>query len=185
MDFKKPAIHKIFSLVNTDTPDFASLLSGKISLGQYHAQPYMKTGIDLMANFSGHKDYVHWIHSPTARTVLEKIRNEMGYDYVLIDTPPLSVAADVTTFMQFVDKSIVVLRTDYVYAADINDAILSLKEKTNTFVGCVLNAVHKEFSLMGQFGFDETGYYGKSGSYYNRYDKYASHTHTTENANDD
>jgi Mrp family chromosome partitioning ATPase len=32
MDFKKPAIHKIFSLVNTDTHDFASLVSGKISL---------------------------------------------------------------------------------------------------------------------------------------------------------
>lgn len=172
MDFKKPAIHKIFSLVNTDTHDFASLLSGKISLEQYHAQPYMKTGIDLMANFSGHKDYVHWIHSPTARTVLEKIRNEMGYDYVLIDTPPLSVAADVTTFMQFVDKSIVVLRTDYVYAADINDAILSLKEKTDTFVGCVLNAVHKEFALLSQFGLDESGYYGKAGSAYRRYDRY-------------
>jgi hypothetical protein len=87
--------------------------------------------------------------------------------------------------MQFADKSLMVVRTDFVHTADINDALLSLKEKTDTFVGCIRNAVHKEFSLMGEFGFDETGYYGKSGSYYYRYDKYASHTHTTENANDD
>lgn len=184
MDFKKPAIHKIFGLANTGTHDFASLLSGKIGLGQYHAQPYMKTGIDLMANFSSHNDYVHWIHSPTVRTMLEKIRNDMGYDYVLVDTPPLSVAADVTTFMQFVDKSMVVLRTDYVYAADINDAILSLKEKTDTFVGCVLNAVHKEFALFSQFGLDESGYYGKAGGAYRKYDRYAPHAHDEDTPNE-
>lgn len=184
MDFKKPAVHKIFGIKNTGTHDFASLISGKIGWGQYTAQPYMKTGIDLMANFSSHNDYVHWIHSPTARTILEKIRNEMGYDYVLVDTPPLSVAADVTTFMQFVDKSIVVLRTDYVYAADINDAILSLKEKTNTFVGCVLNAVHKEFALFSQFGLDESGYYGKAGGAYRRYDRYAPRAHDDDTSNE-
>jgi capsular exopolysaccharide synthesis family protein len=185
MDFKKPAIYKIFAMHQTDTADFADLLSGKVDLHQYVVLPYKKTGVDLMVNFKKHNDYVNWIHSDNVRTLFEKIRNEMGYDYILIDTPPLSVAADVTTFMQFADKSLMVVRTDFVHTADINDALLSLKEKTDTFVGCILNAVHKEFSLMGQFGFDETGYYGKSGSYYNRYDKYASHTHTTENANDD
>lgn len=184
MDFKKPAIHKIFGIPNEGAHDFGSLLSGKIGVDEYPLQPYMKTGIDLMVNFSSHRDYVHWIHNHTARTVLDMIRNEMGYDYVLIDTPPLSVAADVTTFMQFVDKSIIVLRTDYVYAADINDAILSLKGKTDTFVGCVLNAVHKEFSLFSQFGLDETGYYGKAGGAYRRYDRYAPRAHEDDTQNE-
>ena len=184
MDFKKPAIHKIFGIPNEGAHDFGSLLSGKIGVDEYPLQPYMKTGIDLMVNFSSHRDYVHWIHNHTARTMLDMIRNEMGYDYVLIDTPPLSVAADVTTFMQFVDKSIIVLRTDYVYAADINDAILSLKGKTDTFVGCVLNAVHKEFSLFSQFGLDETGYYGKAGGAYRRYDRYAPRAHEDDTQNE-
>lgn len=184
MDFKKPAVHKIFSLPNTGEHDFASLLAGKVGMEQYAPRPYLKTGIDLMVNFSSHSDYVHWIHNYTAHSMLDKIRNEMDYDYVLIDTPPLSVAADVTTFMRFVDKSIVVLRTDYVYAADINDAILSLKEKTDTFVGCVLNAVHREFALFSQFGLDETGYYGKAGGAYRRYDRYAPRAHEDDTPNE-
>lgn len=180
MDFKKPAIHKIFDMKKTDTDDFACLLSGKTPIEQYVVQPYMKTGVDLLVNFKPHNDYVNWIHGDNIKAVFEKLRNEMGYDYILIDTPPLSVAADVPTFMQFADKSLVVVRTDYVLAADINDAILSLKEKTDNFAGCILNAVHKEFSLLGQLGFDETGYYGKYGSY-SRYDRYASHDHEDKN----
>lgn len=181
MDFKKPAVHKIFDMKKTDTEDFASLLSGKTSLEQYVVNPFMKTGVDLMVNFKSHNDYVNWIHGDNIRAVFAKLRDEMGYDYILIDTPPLSVAADVTTFMQLADKSLVVVRTDYVLAADINDAILSLKEKTDNFAGCILNAVHKEFSLLGQLGFDERGYYGKYGSY-SRYDRYASHDHEDKNS---
>ena len=181
MDFKKPAVHKIFDMKKTDTEDFASLLSGKTSLEQYVVNPFMKTGVDLMVNFKSHNDYVNWIHGDNIHEVFAKLRDEMGYDYILIDTPPLSVAADVTTFMQLADKSLVVVRTDYVLAADINDAILSLKEKTDTFAGCILNAVHKEFSLLGQLGFDERGYYGKYGSY-SRYDRYASHDHEDKNS---
>ena len=181
MDFKKPAVHKIFDMKKTDTEDFASLLSGKTSLEQYVVNPFMKTGVDLMVNFKSHNDYVNWIHGDNIKAVFDKLRDEMGYDYILIDTPPLSVAADVTTFMQLADKSLVVVRTDYVYAADINDAILSLKEKTDNFAGCILNAVHKEFSLLGQLGFDETGYYGKYGSY-SRYDRYASRDHEDKNS---
>ncbi len=181
MDFKKPAVHKIFDMKKTDTDDFASLLSGKTSLEQYVVNPFMKTGVDLMVNFKSHNDYVNWIHGDNIHEVFAKLRDEMGYDYILIDTPPLSVAADVTTFMQLADKSLVVVRTDYVLAADINDAILSLKEKTDNFAGCILNAVHKEFSLLGQLGFDERGYYGKYGSY-SRYDRYASHDHEDKNS---
>ena len=181
MDLKKPAVHKIFDMKKTDTEDFASLLSGKTSLEQYVVNPFMKTGVDLMVNFKSHNDYVNWIHGDNIHEVFTKLRDEMGYDYILIDTPPLSVAADVTTFMQLADKSLVVVRTDYVLAADINDAILSLNEKTDNFAGCILNAVHKEFSLLGQLGFDERGYYGKYGSY-SRYDRYASHDHEDKNS---
>ena len=177
MDFKKPAVHKIFDMQKTESDDFADLLSGKVSIENYKIHAYKKTQVDLMVNFKRHNDYVNWIHGNDIHKIFDQLKNDLGYDYILIDTPPLSVAADVPMFMQFADRSLVVVRTDYVSVGDINDAILSLKEKTDTFTGCILNAVHKEFSLLGQLGFDETGYYGKSGGYYSRYDRYASHKH--------
>ena len=182
MDFKKPSIHKIFALQKPHGEDFASLLSGKTALAQYKPYPYKQNGIDLMVNFKPHKDYVYWIHGNITREIFHTLKNDLGYDYILIDTPPLSVAADVTTFMDFADKALVVIRTDYVLAADINDAILSIKEKTDIFAGCILNAVHKEFSLFGQFGLDETGNYGKTNHYYKKYNQYASR-HFDDNNN--
>lgn len=175
MDFKKPAVHKIFDVEENSGHDFASLLSGEVSIDQFAFSTYKNTNLDLAVNRQIHGDYVNWIYEDCASEIFKYLREQTEYDYILIDTPPLSVAADVTTFMQFADKSFVVLRTDYVYAADINDAILSLHERTRNFEGCILNDVHREFSFMGQLGLDETGYYGRYGGGYSRYDHYASH----------
>ena len=82
------------------------------------------------------------------------------------------------------DKTLLVVRTDRDYTADINDAVLSFRENKNgaAFAGCILNDVHREFSLLGQFGADESGksgaYYGYSGKYskYSEYSKYSGYS---------
>jgi len=55
--------------------------------------------------------------------------------------------------------------------------VLSMAEQNN-FAGCILNDVHREFSMLGQMGFDENGYGG--GYYYrgrkNRYGRYDSYS---------
>lgn len=164
MDFKKPAIHKIFEIRQTNTPDFAALLAGKVSFNDFVFYSYKNTELDLAMNLKSHLDYVNWIHSEHVAKIFNFFRQSEEYDYILIDTPPLSVAADVAGLLRLADKSLLVVRTDCVYAADINDTILSLTENNDNFAGCILNDVHHEFSFLGQLGLDETGYHG-SGSY--------------------
>ena len=99
------------------------------------------------------------------------------FDYVIIDTAPLSVDSTVTNLVTMVDKSIMVVRTDIIAACDINDAILTINEVGGSVAGCVLNNVYPEFTLFNQIGADESGYsyykkygYSKYGKYkYNRY----------------
>ncbi len=174
MDFKKPAIHKIFDIHKTSTPDFADVLSGKISFNDFVFYTYRNTGLDLALNLNSHNDYVNWIYSDHLAEVIGNLRDTEAYDYILIDTPPLSVAADVTGLLRLADKSLLVVRTDCVYVADINDTILSLSESNDNFIGCILNDVHREFSFLGQFGLDETGYYGHyyGSSSYKKYSSY-------------
>ena len=172
MDFKKPAIHKIFDLKKDENPDFASLLIGESSMKDFRFRQYKNTGVSLAVNTKKYGNFVNWIYEERVDYIFDYLRNQAGFDYILIDTPPLSVAADVTTFMRFADKSFVVVRTDCVFAADINDSILSLRENTDSFAGCILNAVHREFSFLGQLGLDETGYYGRYN--YGAYSHYAS-----------
>ena len=42
--------------------------------------------------------------------------------------------------------------------------------------GCVLNDVYREFSLFGQMGFDESGYYGRKYGAYKNYADYGKYS---------
>lgn len=178
MDFKKPALYKIFDLYNEDSQDLASLLSGTISADNFKFYSYKQTGLDIAMNKKRHNDYVNWIYSNRVAEILNHLRESDAYDFIIIDTPPLSVAADVTELVHLADRTMLVVRTDCVHTAAVNDAVLVLTENNDNFAGCILNDVYKEFSLLGQLGLDESGYYGKyygSKRYgnYNSYKKYS------------
>ena len=80
-----------------------------------------------------YNNYTDWLYTGKFTKVISELRSFSRYDYVIIDTPPLSVAADVVQLAQLADLSLLVVRTDYVYSPAINDAVLSLKENTYLF----------------------------------------------------
>lgn len=186
MDFKKPALHKVFGMQKDELMDLAELISGRTPLEEYKFSTYRQTGLDLALNKKSYHNYVEWVYSDRISGVLDQLRSSGRYDFIIVDTPPLSVAADVTGIVSLADVSMLVVRTDYVYSAAINDAVLAMSENSG-FSGCILNDVHREFSMLGQMGFDENGYgsgyysrgkksrYGRYGSY-NTYDSYSKYT---------
>ncbi len=171
MDFKKPALHKIFEVKKSKLPDLGTVLSGKSELSGYALRQYQGSGLYLAVNMSPHEDYVGWIHSERVSEVVDSLKNGI-FDYVIIDTPPLFAAADVPVIARLADAVFVAVRTDCVQAADINDSILSLSNESGKFTGCVLNDVHPEISLLGQLGADESGNHGGKYGYYYKYKNY-------------
>lgn len=171
MDFKKPAIHKIFGLKQSRQPDLGDLLSGKVKPADYRFKQYQDTNLCLACNMTAHDDYVDWIHSGRVSEIIDSFRDG-GFDYVLIDTPPLFAAADVPVIARLADAAFVVIRTDRVTAADINDSILSFSDECGNFAGCILNDLRPEFSLLGQLGADESGRHGGNYGYYYKYRNY-------------
>jgi capsular exopolysaccharide synthesis family protein len=184
MDFKKPALHKVFDMQGEDLMDLATLISGQATLDTYQFCSYRQSELDLALNKKSYNNYVEWIYTDKMAGIFEQLRQSEKYDFIIVDTPPLSVAADVTGIVHLSDVSMLVVRTDYVYTAAINDAVLSLSEKSN-FAGCILNDVHREFSMLGQMGYDENGYgggyyYRGKRNRYNRYGGYESYSQNTE-----
>lgn len=172
MDFLKPALYKIMGVHVSSFSDFAALLSGSISPENYKIRRYKNTSLYMALNARRRSDYTSWIGSETVGRVLDLFKNK--FDYIIIDTPPMSFSADVSELARRADKSLLVVRTDRVRTADINDAVLKLSFEKEKFAGCILNDVYGEFSFFGQTGLDETGYYGSSGRYgkYGKYSKY-------------
>lgn len=171
MDFKKPALHKIFEIKPSRLPDLGQVLSGKAPISEYALKQYQDTELYLSVNTAPHEDYVDWIHSKRVFDVIGSLRNGM-FDYIIIDTPPLFAAADVPVIARLADEVIAAVRTDCVQAADINDAILSLSRECGNFSGCILNDLRPEVSLLGQLGADESGRQLGGYGYYYKYDSY-------------
>ena len=95
-----------------------------------------------------------------------------------ISAYPLLSRGKVRDIYDIDDKTLLIVRTDRDYTVDINDATLTFRENKNgeKFAGCILNDVHREFSLLGQLGADESGqggnYYGYSTTYGSKYSKH-------------
>lgn len=164
MDFKKPALHKVFGMQKEATEDLGALFTENAAFSDYHFCHYKQTGLDLALNKKSYNDYVDWLYSDRMAQMFATLRAS-DYDFIIIDTPPLAVAADVTGLVQYSDRSLLVVRTDCVNTAAINDAVLTLSSG-ESFCGCVLNDVYREFNILGQLGVDESGYYSR---YYHGY----------------
>lgn len=74
-------------------------------------------------------------------TLLEIFREK--YDYIIIDTPPISIAADAIITGRMSDGVIMVVRNDFVNKSAAKRAKLELERNNIRIVGVILNRVNK------------------------------------------
>ena len=92
------------------------------------------------------------------------------FDFVVIDTPPMSVAPDVECIMELADASLLVVQQNMVQADVINHAITALQGAQSKMLGCVVNNVYGVTLSHGGgygygYGYGRYGKYGKYGGY--------------------
>jgi capsular exopolysaccharide synthesis family protein len=94
------------------------------------------------------------IHSTAMQNLLISAREE--YDYVLIDSAPLLLAADTHALLPIIDQALLVVRADHTPIACSQDALKILGDKA---VGCILNDVKRlkyEAYYHSYYGTDDT-----------------------------
>ncbi len=168
LDIRKPSMYKIFDYHSEILNEFTDVLANKIALSDYGFYRYRKGNLIIAFNKKGHENSEDIFNGPMLSKCLDALRDKM--DFIIIDTPPSSVSADAVTISNHADRTLLVVRTDTVAVQDINDAILAISDAGGKLAGCILNDVYKPFTLFGQMGSDETGYYG---AYYRGYSRYA------------
>ena len=103
------------------------------------------------------------------------------YDYIVIDSPPMSLMADAEVLTNLSDMSLLVVGYDRALAQDLNDAIDSLRDCKASFAGCILNQVRTMPTtrrvIGGYGGYGHYGNYGRYGKYgnYGRYGAYGAY----------
>lgn len=163
LDVRKPSIYKIFDFNDTIETDFSDVLSKKVELGDFKFYRYRKSTLTIAFNKQSRENTELLINNQIIGNTLAALKEKA--DFIIVDTPPISVSADAITISEVADATVLVIRTDCVPVEDINEAILNISESGGNLVGCILNNVYKPFTLFGQMGADERGYYGHSNYY--------------------
>ena len=171
LDVRKPSMHKIFDFKEEIETDFSDVLSQKVAFSKFDFFRYRKSDLLIAFNKKAHSESSDLFQNDVLGQCIEVLREKV--DFVIIDTPPASVSADAITVSSLVDGVLLTIRTDVVPVQDINDAILSISDAGGKLAGCILNNVYKPFTLFGQMGSDEMGYYGYS-TYYKSHSKFNS-----------
>lgn len=167
LDFKKPALYKIFSEETIENGEISDLLAEKVDYKDFAFRQFKKTSLSVAVNTKADSEYHKYIEDGSIAGLIERLKAE--YDFIIIDTAPLSLDSTVTDIINLVDKTILVVRTDTVHANVLNDAISTISKISSNLAGCILNDVHINILPFSITGNDESTLYGGY--------RYGKHTH--------
>ena len=172
-DLRRPSQQKNFvDRKVSKVPTLNDYLSGAISLEEAIIHD-KRRGIDLLLNLKNTPNSTDVVSSDRMKQLVAQVR--WMYDFIVIDSPPMSLMADAEVLADQSDLSILVVKYDHVLAQDLNDAIDALRDCKAEFVGCILNEVRSMPGSRQVLGsYSRYGHYGRYGDYgrYGRYGKY-------------
>lgn len=155
LDLAKPALAKLLECNIPDDGGLNAFFEGKKTIKEIMVHDKEK-GIYAIMDRSSVQDGQMYLTSDRLRRLILACRRV--FDYVILDTSPLSAGTDAENALHCADGSVLVIRQDGVKINDINEAIANLKDGGRKFMGYILN------------GFDEAGTGGRL--VYGAYDRY-------------
>ncbi len=168
-DLRKPSVAKLFSLGPTKGR-LAAVLEGKAPF-EPNQWPKVAYGLHILCETQPSTSGASRLNGSKMEALLRRARK--SYDYIVVDTPPMSAAADAESLSMAADASILVVRQHTATARMVNDAVETLRD-TGNFLGGVFNNVYTGLGPVSTSHYG--GYYGHYGRY-GKYGKYGRYGH--------
>ena len=162
-DLRKPKIHQYLGVVKSD--GLTTILSKQKSFEDvvYHN---LRPGLDCLTSGSIPPNPAELLGSESMGELMKKLNKE--YDYILIDTPPVTVVTDAVALSSFVSGILLIVREGYTNYESIDQALTLLKIAKAKLLGFFINDID---ALSINYGSYRSGYGRK---YKGRYGKYGS-----------
>ncbi len=157
-DLRKPTIHKFFNL-KTYNHGITNVLMGDCKLQEalYHIESLQ---IDILPVGTVPPNPTELLSMDKMKAILDILRER--YDYVIIDTPPVSVVTDATIVGGMADGVLLVVRSDYAPVEIIELAKQKLEDVNVKIFGIILSRFNakKTNKLSGYYYSYNDYYYG-------------------------
>lgn len=149
-DLRK-AYLKRYLKVHEKVVGLSELLSGQVDDAVY------ETDLDHLSLMMSGKSPVNpseLLSGDTFKKIIEKLKKE--FDYIIVDTPPITVGPDTSIIARVVDGVVLVVRNDFVKKITIQRCKQDIIRNGGKILGVVLNRVTK---------YQDDYYYGYYGAY--------------------
>ncbi|MBR0213783.1 MAG: polysaccharide biosynthesis tyrosine autokinase [Solobacterium sp.] len=177
-DMRRPSQAKIFGITVEKGRELTDLLSEETELTNDILYRDENTRLPMILCGRGTKDSTEYLKGGAFAKLMAQLRDSS--DYIILDTPPMSLMADAEAIANCADISILVVQYNRMLSADINDAIDELKKCRAHMSGCILNDVMvlpgtDRLTAGSHYGYGNYGRYGRYGKYgkYGKYGHYA------------
>jgi capsular exopolysaccharide synthesis family protein len=139
LDLHKPRVYKALGLTN-DKPGITSILVGKGKAQDFVSNTEVEN-LDVLLSGSAAPNASELILSKNMKDIIDY--GKANYDYIIIDTPPVSLISDSIILMQIADVNIFVMNTKYPFRDSLNNAQEIFKTHKPNHFCLVLNSVKK------------------------------------------
>ncbi|MDD6484306.1 MAG: CpsD/CapB family tyrosine-protein kinase [Clostridiales bacterium] len=145
-DLRKPRIHQYLGVIKTN--GLSTVLSNQKTFDEvvYHDVKY---GLDCLTAGSIPPNPAELLASDAMQALLENLKYR--YDYIFIDTPPVTVVTDATALSKYLSGLIVVVRDGYTEHDSIDHAINLLRIADAKILGFFLNDVDPATANYGNY----------------------------------
>lgn len=139
LDLRRPAQYKIFDVTDLESCVLGEALNGKKSIESCQII-IQNTEVTGLFNAEEYSNSTEILTSGDIKNLLDRLKE--SFDYIIIDTPPMILAADAELIADLTDASMMVVKEHMVRAKEINDNLDILYECRAKVLGCVVNDVH-------------------------------------------
>ena len=154
-DLRKPALHRYLKLDKTSYKGLTHVLSGGALTDAILNMKSLNLHIIIADAIPPNP--AELLGSARMKTMVEEL--EKHYDYIIFDTPPVSVVTDAAVLSQYADGVILVIRQNHATFDEVELAKRNLDTVHANILGAVLNdfdtkAVDKESGYYYSYNYD-------------------------------
>jgi capsular exopolysaccharide synthesis family protein len=169
-DLRKPKLHKVFHV--DGTKGITSYLIGRNSYEEI-IQHTEFDNLDVLVSGPVPPNPSELVDSDKNRDLIKQLRKQ--YDYIILDTPPVSLIADAQCLAKESDINIFVVRSGQTDKGVLKISLAEMVERSNVKVNFVINGIENAMQKYGYgsrygsrygYGYGYGGYgYGKGYGY--------------------
>lgn len=153
MDLRNPSQLSYFDL-NSKIPENKIVKISDMQFA-YYSKVTLPT-LDVFAGIKSTDMATEVLSSGNITHLIDGFRD--FYDYIIIDTPPISLMADTDIVASYCDASILVIRQDFISVKSSQEAYEALQKSSPQILGCILN--HTDTSTVGSYHYGYSYKYG-------------------------